>query len=474
MHFIQEIVVMSGKKNLSRRDFLKIAGASAALAGAYSSGLPFSTLKRAAAQDRVKVTFGGWGGVAEDEGVQAAIQVFQEENPGIEVEWQHTPDANEYNRVLLTNIAAGTAPDTSFIISDGYETLRQAGALLDITDQLQADPLLGAPDYFLQPQEANRSANSDGRWHGIGSTWVAHHIYYNAQLFDDAGITPPGFGDDEILEWDNFVEIAKQLTVDSNGRHPDDSGFDADDIQQYGVSWETNWWMPLAAAVYSNGGRLFNDDGLLALDSPEAMEALQRLYDLVNVHHVAPRGATMVDLGITSTQMLDSSRLAMAVDGSWALSYTNPSLLSVPMGTGALPKMTQPATVMQAHFHSGLAATEHPEEAWQWLRFLATPFYQLQFLKIGLWLPSQTALTTEEGLDSWITEGIHPENYRQFASEYIPNYGVAVRLPPGFIEATNDYLTPAYEAMQTGTPVEDVLPDAVAAANDVIALALEG
>jgi multiple sugar transport system substrate-binding protein len=434
---------------------------------------PFSSsLGRARAQETT-ITFGGWGGVAEDEGVQAAIEVFQQENPSIRVEWQHTPDANEYNTVLLTNIAAGTQPDTSFIISDGYETLRNAGALLDITDQIMGDELLGQPDYFVQPQEANRCANAEGRWHGIGSCWVGHHIYYNAQLFDDAGIAPPGFADDEIYEWDNFVEIAKQLTRDGDGRHPDDSGFDADDIQQYGVTWETNWWMPVGAAVYSNGGRWFDDDGLIVMDSPEAMEAMQRLYDLVNVHHVAPRSATMADMGITDTQMLDTNRLAMAVNGSWALSWTNPSLMNVPMGTGALPKMTTPGNVIQAHFHSVLANTEHPEEAWQWVRFLSTPFYQTQFLKIGLWIPSQTALTTPEGLDSWITEGIHPENYRQFVSEYIPKYGNAVRVPPGFIEATNDFLTPAYEAMQTGTPVEDVWPDAVASANEVIARALE-
>ncbi|HLA43625.1 MAG TPA: extracellular solute-binding protein, partial [Aggregatilineales bacterium] len=329
-------------------------------------------------------------------------------------------------------------------------------------------------DYFIQPQEANRCADANGRWHGIGSTWVAHHIYYNAQLLEDAGVTPPGFSDDEIWGWDDFVAVCKQLTVDGDGRHPDDSGFDVDDIQQYGVNWETNWWMPVAAAVHSNGGRFLTDEGLVALDSPEALEALQRLYDLVNVHHVAPRSATMQDLGMNASQLIDTNRLALAVDGSWALSWTNPSLLSVPMGTGALPKMTQPATVMQAHFHSVIAQSDHPEEAWQWVRFLSTPFYQQQFLKIGLWLPSQTALTTEEGMASWITEGIHPDNYKQFASTYLNQYGIAVRLPPGFIEATNDYLTPAYEAMQTGTPAEEVIPDAVAAANEVIARALEG
>ncbi len=121
------------------------------------------------------IAFGGWGGVAEDEGVKEAIAVFMEENPDIAVQWQHTPSASEYSRVTLTNIAAGTAPDTSFIRSDDYETLAIGGALMDITDLVKTDPLLGQPGYFIEPQESTR-CEVNGRWYGIGSTWVAHHF----------------------------------------------------------------------------------------------------------------------------------------------------------------------------------------------------------------------------------------------------------------------------------------------------------
>lgn len=456
---------MAPKHKLSRRNFLKLSGTTAALAFSQS---PLAGIARAAAlrQDRTKIIFGGWGDVPEDEGVQAAIEVFEQEMPNIDVEWQLTPSAADYMQVLFTNFAAGTAPDTSFITSDSYESLRKEGVLMDITDLVKNDPLLGQENYFIEPQESTRCADSEGRWHGIGSTWVAPHIYYNATIFDEAGITPPGFGDDEIWDWDTFLEIAKQLTVDSNGRHPDDAGFDPDDIQRWAIDWPL-WWIPIASAVHSNGGA-FIQDGLIALDSPEALEAMQRLQDLIYVHHVAPRSAAMSDLGMTNTQMIDTGRLAMGVDGSWALSWMNPSTLSVPMGTGAMPKMVQPASLMQAHFHSVIASTKHPDEAWQWVRFLATPFYQTLFLKIGLWLPSQSALITEEGLDSWITEGIHPENYRQFVTDYLPQYGFAIRIPPGYIEADANYITPAFQALAAGDPVEETFVSAIEQANDVI------
>ena len=452
--------------SISRREFLKVSSASAT-AGAFLSQL--GHINPALAQDAVRITFGGWGGVAEDEGVKAAIEVFEAENEGINVEWQHTPSAGDFGRVLLTNIAAGTAPDTAFILSDNYATLAVGGALMDITDLVKNDPLLGQPNYFIEPQESDR-CEINGRWYGIGSTWVAHHFYYNAELFEEAGITPPGFQDDEIWEWDEFLEVCKLLTKDSNGRHPGDAGFDKDDIVQWAVDWPF-WWMPLGLAAHSNGGAYINDEGFCALDTPEAIEALQRISDLIYTHNVAPRGAALASLGMNNVQMIDTGRLAMAVDGSWALSWMNPSLMSVRMGTGALPKMQRPASIMQAHFHSALASTQHPEEAWAWLRFLATPFYQEHFAKIGLWIPNQSAMLTEEGLKGWIREGIHPENYSQFATDYLPKHGVAAYLPPGLIEANNDYIVPAFEALANGEPAESVFPAAVRGANEILEFA---
>ena len=457
---------------LSRRDFLRLSGASAAV---LASGIPLHSALAGGAtatklnQDVTNIVFGGWGATAEDNGVQAAIKVFQEQNPKIAVKWQLTPQATDYMQQLLTNFAAKTAPDTSFIVSDGYETLRKQGLLMDITDRITGDSLLGQKNYFNEPQEAARCADDKGRWHGIGSCWVATQFYYNADLLDKEKIPLPGFKDAELWDWNKFVEYAKQLTVDDKGRHPDDSGFNADNIQRWGVAWPLDNWVTVATAVYANGGAWIKD-GKIALDSPEAVEGLQRLYELIYVHHVSPRSSSMTDLGMSNTQMLDNGKLAIATDGSWALSWMNPTTIkNAKMGTSAVPKMKQAAAFMQAHFHSVISSSQHPEEAWQWVRFLATPFYQTQFLKIGLWLPSQTALTTAEGLKTWITKGIHPDNYSEFVSDYLPKYGVTCRIPSGYIEAASTYITPGLEAIAGGTPADKAITkDIIQKANDII------
>lgn len=452
----------------SRRDFLKIAGVSAASVTLGSSLLHPA---RAQAQDVKTITFTGWGAIEEDQGVQAAVKQFESEQSTVKVKWQQIPDVPQgtYTQTFVTNLAAGTAPDTAFVMSDIYQSLIQQGVLMDITDRIAKDPLLSKKDYFIQPQEQNRSTDGKGHWFGIGSTWVAPHIYYNADVLAKAKVTPPGFKDSEIWDWNTFVANAKQLTVDTNGRHPDDSGFDKDNIQTWGVQWPM-WWVPLISAVYSNGGEYFDKGGsVVKLDSPEAMEAIQRLADLIYVHHVSPDTASMSTLGMSVAQMLESGRLAMSIDGSWALSYNYK--IKAPLGTGALPKMKKAASLMQAHFHAAMASSKNPDAAWQWLRFLNTPFYQTQFCKIGLWVPSQTAMLTADGLKTWITKGIHPDNYADFVSTYLPKYGTVPNFPAGYLEASTKYLYPAMTDIGNGTPLEKAIPSAVKSANEVLAKA---
>ena len=105
------------------------------------------------------------------------------------------------------------------------------------------------------------------------------------------------------------------------------------------------------------------------------------------------------------------------------------------------------------------------------MRFLATPFYQEQFCKTGLWLPSQTSLMTPDAIKGWITPGIHTDNYVDLLTDYMPKHGVTSRIPPGYTDAFTNFITPAFDAINNGQAAADVLPDAIKQANDAIAQA---
>jgi multiple sugar transport system substrate-binding protein len=347
---------------------------------------------------------------------------------------------------------------------------------MDVTNQIQSDPVIGAKDYFIEPQESDRCV-VDGKWYGIGSCWVAAHIYYNNDVFKKAGITPPSNDPDKAWDWATFVDTAKKLTVDKNGKHPDETGFDKDNIQSWGVQWPQNNLVYLDAAVVDNGGSYLDPKThLLAIDSPEATEGLQNIADLMLKDNVAPRGSAVTALGLTNTQMLENGTLAMAVDGSWALSWI--TKINADLGTATLPRMKSLGTDMQAHIHVAMAGSKNPDAAWQWLRFLATEFYQLQFCKTGLWLPSQTALMTPEGIKKWYTErkgpgdGVHPVGYDQILTKFVAKYGKVLYLPPGYPEA-NQIITPALDKVWVGdATAADALKTAVPEANKILSAAM--
>lgn len=461
-------------KKMNRRDFLKIAGVAGGagfLAACAPKALtlePAATAATAAgataaapAAEPVTITFTGWGGTEEDEGVKAAVKYFEAENPDMKVNWIQIPE--NYGVKILAMVAAGTAPDTAFIYNTIFQEYAKNGLLMDITANLKADPVIGVPGYFIEPQETQRSTR-DGKWYGIGSCWVAPHIYYNADIFEKEGITPPSNNSDEAWDWSHFLEVSKQLTIDAKGKHPGEAGFDPDNMERWAIQWPT-WSTPLHTAIASNGGNWINQEtGLIELDQPEATEALQKVADLMLVQNVAPRGTAFSALGLTNTQMLENGKLAMAVDGSWALSWI--TKIKAKLGTAVCPKLKEPATDMQAHIHSAFAASKFPDQAWRWIRFLATEYYQLIFLKIGLWLPSQTALMTPEGMKKWYTDrkgpgdGVHPAGYDKIVTEYVPKYGHVLYMPPGYTEA-DALITPALDAVWIGDQTAEAAMKAV-------------
>ena len=96
-------------KKLSRRDFLRMSGASAAMLAA-GVNLPGALQAAALKQDVTNIVFGGWGATAEDNGVQAAIAEFMKQNPNIAVQWQLTPQAADYMQQLADQLRCWDSP----------------------------------------------------------------------------------------------------------------------------------------------------------------------------------------------------------------------------------------------------------------------------------------------------------------------------------------------------------------------------
>src|SRR5215213_10726808 len=159
------------QQSLSRRGLL----GNAAKIGAATAGLPLLAQQTTrSARAATKISMMGWGSPLEKENVDKGMQTFQGSHPDIEVEWIHVPD--DYATKLKTSLAGGTPPD-GFWATNPLDYVAR-GVVMDVTANIQADPVLSAPDYFIQPQEQTRST-VNGKWYGVGSCWVMTHFYFN-------------------------------------------------------------------------------------------------------------------------------------------------------------------------------------------------------------------------------------------------------------------------------------------------------
>ena len=131
-----------------------------------------------------------------------------------------------------------------------------------------------------------------------------------------------------------------------------------------------------------------------------------------------PSSSTLTNVGMSGAQMLQTGKIAMMADGSWALQEL--ATLGFNVGMAVLPKtMRRSTTHGQAHVHAAWAKTQHPEEAWKFLKFMSGDEYQTGLIKSGLWMPNKTNLYSEEGVKTWYDEKVHTPAYLDMLSYFM-------------------------------------------------------
>ena len=289
--------------------------------------------------------------------IEESISRFEALHPSVKVKLEGAPGGEHHDKIL-TLVAGGDAPDVYLVNYHQTVPFIEAG----LARSLQ--PFIAATSFDEDNlPDVMDVARLDGELYGVpcfGGVFSDTNIYYNRDLFDAEGLPYPEWdAKDPDVGWtmDDLLEVAKALTKDTTGDGRIDQWGVHPAIRDYAV----------AVTIFSNGGSyLSEDETLSAIDTPETIEAVQWMADLVVKHHVAPLPEEVEGLGDTfitgnvamryGPVMYNKSVRDAGVDFDWAVA-------DIPRGKAGAINVAVVHPLLMAH------STAYPEESWEWLSY---------------------------------------------------------------------------------------------------------
>lgn len=382
--------------------------------------------------EKIKITYANWGSADEIKTVQAAVDKFNTSQNKITVEIMPIPWEN-YMTKLNTMATAGTLPDTGIMSEAGVLQWASQGMLADISSMYgegESKPLDSLAFKYQGKPVAYSVANE------------VLLLYYNKDMFDKAGVPYPPNSADKAWTWDEFVSAAKKLTLDKNGKHPDDAGFDAQNITQYGCLVENLPWQ-LETWAISNGGGYYSEDGSkVTIGDPVSIEGIQKVADLYLKDHVAPLSTGATDDSIQRS--IIAGTCAMGTGGQWNIGTCLATARSEGLnyGVAVLPYMKEKVSLCTGGPNVVFKTTQYSKEAMEWLKWYAQEENSWGLISSGIWMPTLEKWYTDDTLThKWVDNPNFPpfEEYKTAVVDYARDMSITRSASWYYVNNTVDF-----------------------------------
>ena len=235
---------------------------------------------------------------------QSLIDKFTE-TTGANVTFEVTT-SDEYGQKLLAYKAADDMPDIFYVgpeavasnVDDGYLL-----ALDDYMDTAVVDNLWGSVGSAYR-YDGKTAGTGEGSLYCLPKDFSTFAFAYNKDIFDEAGVAYPDPANP--YTWDEFLEVCKQLTKDTDGDG---------EVDQWGTANALQW--AFDSFVYTNGGHFLNEDYTkVVIDGQEEfIEAFQYFADLTCKHGVTP--SVEQDTALGGYQRWLDGQIGFYACGTW-------------------------------------------------------------------------------------------------------------------------------------------------------------
>lgn len=294
--------------------------------------------------------------VGQEEYYRDLAQAFERSHPGQRVVIQLEDWTAAHNDILHW-VTEGRGPDLS-IVPDVW--------LAEFASGL--DAYAGRLPQTFQ-EDFNPIMIKRSRFQGqvLGLVWAAStkSLFYRTDLFNHAGIRPPA-------NWHELLVAAQRLNQPG---------------KVCGIALPAAPELDTADNFYfflwSAGGHLFAPGGRPSLDSPEAIESLTFLRDLVHKYRVTePNGAQCNRT--CAEDLFVAGKAVMVETGPWLIRTIAAQPQPVPFSVAPLPGNKEAATQLVTDHLVLLGTSRHKSEALEFIKFAYQPSWRLRWARMGM------------------------------------------------------------------------------------------
>lgn len=319
--------------------------------------------------------------------LQGYIEDFQAEYPYITVEPVFSGGYADVQTAIQTTIdGGGEPPALGVMLATALYDLINADYIVPLDGYIAGmDNGQAYVDDFLPAFLAN-SYYDDQLW-SIPFQRSAVVMYYNADMFADAGLEPP-------TSWESWAEAAEALTVQDG------------DTTNWGLHFSSDWpyWLfqPLAIGA---GQNILTDDCTVTFDDPAVVEALQFYIDLSEKYNAMPAGVQAS--WATDPPDLASGATAMIAHSSGSLS----GLISqADFELGVMPypgkeEGTFASVPGGGNFYIMKGAPQEKQDAaWKFVEFLSRPEYVADYSINTGYIANRASAYDTEALVAYVAD----------------------------------------------------------------------
>ena len=315
---------------------------------------------------RTEVRLSGWTASPEEENLlRSLLYECSLKNPDILVKYEPIPA--DYWPKIKTMVGSGTEPDIYYMDIFQFPFFAQQDVLLPLDDFMAAEGI--SRDEFLDT--LINAFTFNGKTYGIPKDFNTLALFYNKELFAQAGLDEPT----NDWTWDD-LKAAAQTIKEKTG------------VAGFSVPADPGRF-PIF--VFQNGGRIMTEDfSDTLIDAPEAIEA-GKFYTGARAEGwaIIPQ-----DVGVGwQGEAFGKGDVAMVLEGGWMVPYLSNQFPDRKYGAvhpPAGPKGEGNLVFTVAYVIS--KRSKHPEAAFKAIACLTSEENQTKVLESGFALPSRKAL----------------------------------------------------------------------------------